>query len=110
MLPGCFREFRAAQHACDFFGSIFSGHLADGGAGASGGFFLFNHVVMIAEGGDLRQVGHAQHLIAAGERLELLADRLRGPSANASIDFVKNQSLLSAPSRGSCGQSTVDAF
>ena len=48
--------------------------------------------VLIGEGGDLRQMGDAENLLAAAEGFELLADGFGGAASDADVDFVEDQS------------------
>jgi len=61
-------QLGATQHARYFFGALFAGDVANGGTRAARGFLLFDDVVMVGEGGNLRQVRDAEDLIATGER------------------------------------------
>ena len=54
-------------------------------------FSLFYHQMLIGEGGDLGQMGDAQDLLGAAQRLELLADRFGGAASNADIDLIEDQ-------------------
>ena len=51
---------------------------------------LADAVVRVALRGDLRQVGHAQHLALRAERAQFLADDLGDGAADAGIDFVEH--------------------
>ena len=64
---------------------------ADLGAGAAVGLALFDDEVLIGEGRNLRQVRHAQNLLAAAEGFELLADSFSGAASDANVDFVEDQ-------------------
>ncbi len=103
MLAGRFGKFGSAEHAGDFFGALLAGDEAHGGAGAIGGAFLFNQVMMIGEGRDLRQVSDAEHLIGSRQRLQLFADGLGGASSNAGIDFIKYESAMARGARATLG-------
>src|SRR5919108_5819162 len=87
-------KFSAAEHAGDFFGALFAGDGADCGASASGDLLLLDYIVVISKGRDLRQVGYAEHLAAARELFEFLADGFGSATANADIDFIKHDSSL----------------
>src|SRR5258708_3240976 len=56
-----FTHFRAAQHPSDFFGALVAGNLADRGSSAIACLFLFDPVVVVGEGCDLRQMGYAKN-------------------------------------------------
>src|SRR2546423_7383608 len=94
MSPRSLCELSSAQHPCDFFGALVSGHLADAGACASAGFFFLDDVMMITEGGDLRQVGDAQDLVGAGQGFQLFPDGLSGAASDSGIDFIEDQRFL----------------
>ena len=66
----------------------------DRGLGPTRTLALFDKVVLIGEGGDLRQVGHTEHLIAFGQGLQLPADSFGGAASNPGVDFVKDQGPL----------------
>ena len=90
MLPRSLGQLSPRQHARHFLGAFFASNLPDGGLGATSGFALFDQVVVIGEGCDLRQVGDAEHLIAFGERLQLLPDSLGRAASDAGINFVED--------------------
>ena len=94
MLPRGFGQLGAAEHSGDLFGAFVSGDQMDGRAGASACGLFFDQVVMIGEGGNLGQVGHAKNLVLTGKTLELLPYRLRRPATDACIDFIENQRPL----------------
>ena len=54
-------------------------------------FALFDDEMLVGEGGDLRQVGDAEDLLAAAEGFELLADGFGGAASDADVDFVEDQ-------------------
>src|SRR5690606_24142636 len=67
-------QLHAAEHAGELFLSLFrvqQAHLALGHALAG---CLADPVVRVSLRGDLRQVGHAQHLAAGAKRAQLLSD------------------------------------
>src|SRR5580698_7015895 len=90
MFPRSLGKLSPRQHPCHFFSPLFAGNLADGGLGPTAGFALFDYIVVISEGSDLREVGYAEHLIAFGERLQFLSHRLGGATAYAGVDFVED--------------------
>ena len=51
-------------------------------------FFLHDEMG-VGHGGDLRQMGHADHLMVRGHLFELFTDDFRHPAADAGIDFVE---------------------
>ena len=89
MLPRSLGQLRPRQHARHFFSALFACNLADRGLRPSSSFALFDHVVMIGKGCDLRQVGDAEHLIAFGERLQFLPHSLGRAPSDAGINLVK---------------------
>lgn len=46
----------------------------------------------MSPGGDLWQVGHAQHLTGLAELAQELSDGVRHVAPNARVHFIKNQS------------------
>src|SRR5688500_9156112 len=44
--------------------------------------------VVVGVGGDLRKVGNADDLVVASQAPQEVADRVRRPAADASVDFV----------------------
>ena len=63
----------------------------DLGGGAPGGDVFFDVQVLSAIDGQLRQVGDAQHLVAAPEHLQFLADDAANTPADALVDLIENQ-------------------
>ena len=59
--------------------------------------FLFDQVVMVGEGGDLRQVGHAENLVRPRQGSSASSYRFRCPASDAGIDFVEHQRALRGP-------------
>ncbi len=94
MLPRSLRQFRARQHAGHFFGPFFPGYLPDGGFGSSTGSSLFDQIMLIGEGCDLRKVGHAQDLICFGQCFQLFPHCLGCAASDAGIDFVEDERAL----------------
>ncbi len=68
MLSRSIRQLCPAEHARHFFGALFAHDGADAGPRATGFLFFFDHIVVVGKGGDLGQVGYAEHLIGAGQR------------------------------------------
>src|SRR5262249_38172933 len=64
--------------------------LAGGRARAALGRCLLDGKVVVGEGGDLWQVGDAEHLTGAAERGELPPDDLRDRAADPGVDFVED--------------------
>jgi len=81
----------AGEHSGHFVGAGQVVEQANPGFGAAVGFALVDEEMLVGEGGDLGQVGDAEDLLAAAEGFELLADGLRGASADADVDFVEDQ-------------------
>ncbi|KAG1525225.1 hypothetical protein G6F51_014375 [Rhizopus arrhizus] len=63
----------------------------------------------VALGGDLRQVGDAQHLMAFTQFTQQFADRFRHRAADAAGDFVENQRGHAGRAAGDDGQRQRDA-
>src|SRR5579875_2775076 len=85
------RHRRSADHARDLFGAFGRSQQTNGGVRAPLLLLLLNQEVLIGEGRDLRQVGHAKHLLDARQSLQLAPDRFRRAPANPDIDFVEDQ-------------------
>src|SRR2546428_472225 len=89
VLAGSICQFRATEHAGNFFGAFFAGDGTDSGAGASGDLLLFNYIMVISKCRDLRQMGHAEDLIGSRELVEFsaygLADAASTLALSASI-------------------------
>ena len=79
------------RHARDLFGALCIIQKPDGGFGAALLFLLLDKEMLIRESGDLREVGDAEDLLGAGERLQLLADSLGGTASDADVDFVEDE-------------------
>ena len=79
--PGVFArrggEFDPAQHAGDLFDTGRGIQLFDTGARSAARFGLADEELVVAAGGDLRQVGDAQHLMAFTQFTQQFADRFR---------------------------------
>ena len=86
-----FGDFGAGDHAGDFVGAGAVVEEADLHLGAAAGLALFDDKVLIGEGGDLRQVGDAEDLLALAEGFELLADGFGGAASDTDVDFVEDQ-------------------
>ena len=52
--------------------------------------FLFNQQLVIGKCSDLRRVGNAQHLVAAGGLFQLLANAPGGKAGNTGVDLIIN--------------------
>ena len=59
--------------------------------------FLLDQIVMIGKSCDLRQMGHAEHLIGAGQSFQLFAHGFGRAAADAGVDFVEDVALRCAP-------------
>jgi hypothetical protein len=94
MLARGLGQFGPAQHAGNFLGALLAGDEADCGAGAIGGALLFDHVMMVGEGRNLRQVSYAQYLIGSRQCFQLFSYGLSCASADAGIDFVEDKSYV----------------
>src|SRR5690348_16881137 len=66
--------------------------LGDNGHGAVVKDLLVDVIVCIGKGSDLWQVGNTDDLVVSSELPELLTDDLTAASADACIDFIKNES------------------
>src|SRR5713226_434279 len=76
-------DFGAAEHPRDLFDPLSLHQRAHAAAGRAAPFFFFDQEMSVGEGGDLRQMGHAQHLMKAREFLELASDDLGDRAADA---------------------------
>jgi hypothetical protein len=66
VFAGGLGQLGAAQHAGNFFSTFFSSDWPNRCLSSTGSLPLLDDVVMVGEGGDLRQMGHAEHLIILG--------------------------------------------
>src|ERR1700736_6673400 len=96
MLARSLGQLSPTEHAGDFFGALFSGDEADGGASAVARAFFLDKVMMVGEGCDLGKMSYAEHLIGSRQCLQLFAHGLSRASTDAGIDFVEYQSALRA--------------
>ena len=69
VLQGGVRHLRAAQHTGDFVAAFFVRKMPDAGSRATALSMLFDQIVLVGEGGDLREMSNAEHLLAAREGL-----------------------------------------
>ena len=53
--------------------------------------FLVHEQVLVALGGDLRQVGHGEDLAAFAEATQQLSDHFGGGASDADVDFVETR-------------------
>ena len=90
MFHGAGGILRAADEAGDFLRAARFVEGAHGGAGALPHLRLFHHEMTVGKGGDLRQMGDAQHLPLAGDHRHLLAHGLRHAAGDAGVDLVKD--------------------
>src|SRR5207249_7212518 len=86
VLQGRFGQLGATQHSGDFFRAFVAGKLADAGSRTVAYLLLLDQVMMIGEGGNLRQMGNTKHLIRAREGLQFLPYRLGRAAADSRID------------------------
>jgi hypothetical protein len=91
VLEAGFGDCCAGEHSGYFVGAGAVVEEGDLGPGAAVGLALVDEEVLVGEGGDLWQMGHAQNLLAAAEGFELLADGFRGAAADADVDLVEDQ-------------------
>src|ERR1700730_4820291 len=96
MLAGSFGQLCAAQHAGYFLGALLAGDRTDAGTGTAREVLFLDHIMVIGEGCDLREMSHAEYLIGACQCFQFLADGLRGAASNAGVDFVEDHGTLPA--------------
>ncbi len=80
-----------AEHAGDFLYAGFCLGCADGGDSAVVLGALADNQMVLPEDGDLRQVGDADDLVAAGDFLQLDADNAASSTADVGVDFVEDK-------------------
>ena len=56
--------------------------------------YFLNLEVLLAERGDLRQVGHAEHLGVSTERGQLATDNFSDGATHARIHFIKDHAAM----------------
>src|ERR1700678_805188 len=84
-------DHSAAQHACDFLNAgavVKQAHLDFGAAVV---FALLDEKMLVGEGGDLRKMCNAEHLLDAAQGFEFLAYCFGSAAADADVDFVEDQ-------------------
>src|SRR5207245_7556870 len=89
-------QLGSAQHPGYFLGALVAGNLADARAGAVSCLLPFDQIMMISKCRDLRQMGHAKHLVLAVERLQLFPNCLSSAAADSGVNFVEYESALCA--------------
>ena len=72
----CIRDFLAGEQTCNFVYAVCSVHRADIGVAAAVPHGFGNAQVMVAHGGNLRQMGNAQRLLLFRNGRQLAADLL----------------------------------
>src|ERR1700730_18766102 len=93
VLARSIRQFSSAEHARYLFGALFANDSADRGPRAAIAFFLLDQKMVIRKRRDLREVSHAEHLIGARQRFQLLANRLGGAASDAGVEDRKSTRL-----------------
>ncbi len=91
MIEGLLGDPEPAEHARHFIHPFCALQYLNPAAGAAIPGLFADLQVMVAEGGDLGQVGDADDLPLAGQFAQLAADDFRHPSADAHIDLVEYQ-------------------
>src|SRR3569833_4783357 len=81
-------DLDAAQHAGDLFITLRARERRDGGRGGLALRLLTHLQMVMGEGGGLRQVSDAQHLMRRAPRAQLFADDLRSAAADAVFVLV----------------------
>src|SRR3954452_12714745 len=97
-----------SEHAAELLDDLAALELRYGGSGELLGACLLDPEVPLGERGDLRQVRDAEHLTAAPERAQLLADRARGVTADAGVALVEEE-RAGAAARGNAHQRKHDS-
>ena len=87
------RRGDAAEHGGEFVDALIAGHLVDFGPAAGAVRVLADDEVLASEGGNLRQVGDAEDLVAFGKTGERFADEWSGATAHALVNFVEDNRL-----------------
>ena len=54
-------------------------------------FFLLNHIMLVGERSDLRQVGYAEYLMALPQRLQFFSDGFSSTASDTGVNFVEDQ-------------------
>lgn len=91
ILQGGLGHLRAAQHPCHFLQPLLFPKQPDRGARPALHFLLLDHEMLIGEGRNLRQMGHAQYLLHSRQGFQLLTYRLGCPSADADVNLIEDQ-------------------
>jgi hypothetical protein len=85
------RDRRAAEHPRQFLGSFRLVERLEPRARRAAAHLLRDPQLMVRLGGDLRQVGDAQHLAVRRECAQLSPDHFRDRAADAGVDLVEDE-------------------
>ena len=102
-------EVDPAEHARDFLDTLLALQVRYGGAGVRAAALLVHEQVLMPLCGDLRQVGHAQHLAAFAQAAQQLADHFGGRAADADVHLVEHQRRYARGLRGDDLDGQADA-
>ena len=80
-----------AVHQCQFIYALFAIQTRHIGYRAFIHHLLLNLIMLIAKGSQLREMGHAHHLVAARQMPHFFSHHKTNPAANSLVDFIKYQ-------------------
>src|SRR5262249_3305846 len=94
VLTRCLRQLSTTQHSRHFFRTLFACDRSNRCPRAPASSFLFDQIMMIRKGGNLREVSNAEQLIRPRKGLEFLPHSFCRASTNTSVNFIKHKGLL----------------
>src|SRR5438094_7532534 len=90
MRPRFFGDRRTGQHSGDFFAPFIGTEFADAGARSVWPVALLYPVMVRRARGDLRRMGHYEHLRALRKTREPFADGACDRATHAAVDLVED--------------------
>src|SRR5581483_9544531 len=89
-----FGELRSRQHTGNLLRPFGARNMPDDGMHSPRRLLLFDQVMMVGKGCNLRKVGHAEDLVGSGKLFQLPAHGFGGASANAGVNLIEHQGAL----------------
>jgi hypothetical protein len=102
MLQHTIRLALSADHASNFLNAVLMLQQGDPRQGSALFHALFNELVTVGVGGNLRKMSDTNHLVFLRQPFQLLAHNVGCLPSDAGVHFIKNQALA-APIKGSDG-------
>ena len=91
MIASLLGDLHAAQHSRQLLDSLRTAQLVERGTCTAAISELDHAHMVIGLACDLREMRHAQHLRAFGQKTQLPADDFRHTAANSGVDFIEDQ-------------------